>query len=254
MTSPDPVATKWVPIWNGGSGAGPQIPPVVNGQWLKGQGGVPVWSAISDADVPAVASGRLAPTANTNFTDWNACTTNGWYTSPNAANAPGGNAAWGAPGWLLGWVVCHNTSWPTQEVWAFTEYPARRWRRTCQNGGWQPWQLLDAPWANINNFSGYGGGCGDYDTSHWGPGRICKRAGVVYCEGLISIGGGAGTGVFTLPVDCRPGAGKGIIFNTANGAGTYPETWRVDSSGQVTVSLGPANWVTLSGVTFYAEG
>jgi len=32
----------------------PVTPPVVNGQWLKGVGGVPVWTALAPADLPAM--------------------------------------------------------------------------------------------------------------------------------------------------------------------------------------------------------
>jgi hypothetical protein len=255
MTSPDPAATKWVPIWNGGSGAGQQIPAPVNGQWLKGQGGAAVWQPWTTADLDAafVAAGqthRLGPNAVANISDWNSAVSNGWYTALSAANSPGGNAAFGAPGWLLGFVVDHNSSWPTQEVWAFTESPPRRWRRYCINTSWLPWQLLDAPWANIGSM-GWAGGFGDYG-SPWGPARFCKRAGVVICEGLVSVTGDAGAYAWTLPVDYRTSPGRQMIFHTA-AQNTQPETWRIDDAGGVRCSTGPQNWVTLTGVSFYAE-
>jgi hypothetical protein len=255
------VRLAFVFYGSGGASSGGGIPkPVVNGQWIKGVGGAAVWSPWTTADLDAAftAAGqthRLGPNAVANISDWNTAQTNGWYTALSAANAPGGNAAAGAPGWLLGTVVDHNNSWPTQEVWDFTAGgPQRRWRRQCINTSWQPWQLLDSPWYNINAFSGYAAGCGDYDASHWGPARICKRNGVVIGEGLVAVGAPNGTGVWTLPVDFRPLASRGIIFNTACGEGGHPETWRVDGSGQVTCSLGPVNWITVTGITFYAEG
>lgn len=259
MTSPDPVTTKWVPIWNAGDSASAStpVPTVVNGQWLKGVGGAAVWSPLNPAEIDTATGGGRLGTSCPVISDWNSALTNGWYTGLSAANGPGGNSANGAPGWLVGQVVDHNPSWPHQEVWAFTEAPPqRRWRRVCLNGGWQPWQLLDCPWSNINAFSGFAAGIGDYDTSHWGPSRVCKRNGMVICEGLITVPSlPAGYPAWTLPVDYRPLASRGVIFLTANSSGGGAlETWRVDGSGQVTCSTGPISWVTLSGVTFYADG
>lgn len=62
MSVPDPAVVDWVPLWS----LGPQstvIPPVVNGQWVKGVGGAAVWSAIVAADLPAQA----VPTYGTTF-------------------------------------------------------------------------------------------------------------------------------------------------------------------------------------------
>lgn len=253
QSAPPPASTKWVPVGPGMAG----IPtPVVNGQWIKGVGGAAVWSAIADSDVPSVGpGGRLNGNTSTSVvTDWNTVTATGWYTGVSAANGPGGNAAGGAPGWLLGMVVAHNPSWPTQEMWSFTEDPPRRWKRYMINGTWGVWRLLDAPWWNINAVSGYGAGIGDYGPP-WGPGRVCKRDGLVICEGLISVPGlGAGGNAFTLPVDYRTTPGRNIIFNTAfGGGGAQLETWRINDTGAVTCSTGPTSWVSLSGVTFYAD-
>jgi hypothetical protein len=69
MSVPDPSVVDWVPLWNLGSG--PTIPPVVNGQWLKGVGGAAVWAAITPADVgvpkltaSAITGGPPASPAN----------------------------------------------------------------------------------------------------------------------------------------------------------------------------------------------
>lgn len=47
MSVPDPATVDWVPLYNLQSA----IPPVVNGQWVKGVGGAAVWSAITPADI-----------------------------------------------------------------------------------------------------------------------------------------------------------------------------------------------------------
>lgn len=62
MSVPDPAAVDWVPLYNLQSA----IPPVVNGQWVKGSGGVAIWAAITPADITGlVSSGTRAakPTA-----------------------------------------------------------------------------------------------------------------------------------------------------------------------------------------------
>src|SRR5262245_3075004 len=44
----------------------PVVPTVVNGQWLKGVGGVPVWSALALADIPSQGvAGGLATLGST---------------------------------------------------------------------------------------------------------------------------------------------------------------------------------------------
>jgi hypothetical protein len=58
---PDPTTTRWLPF--GAVPPGLAIPsPVVNGQWVKGVGGVPVWSAITPADVglPKITTKTMA--------------------------------------------------------------------------------------------------------------------------------------------------------------------------------------------------
>jgi hypothetical protein len=46
--------------------AKPALPPVVNGQWVKGAGGVPVWAAIAQADVTGLVSALAAKEALVN--------------------------------------------------------------------------------------------------------------------------------------------------------------------------------------------
>jgi len=140
-------ATDYDTQWVAQSGG---IPPVVNGQWIKGVGGAAVWSPIADADVPALVtgSGRLGQ-KGVSITDWNAVYTNGWYMAAGAANAP--NEAAGA--WLIGIVTVHDNqfpstnTWVTQRVWCFTDDGnslARIWeRRATGAGAWGYWREVN---------------------------------------------------------------------------------------------------------------
>lgn len=90
--------------------------------------------------------------------DWNFALQTGFYMSDNAANAPGA-------GWYIGEVVAHNTSWVTQEVWAFTDPnpSANRWRRHCNNGNWGSWQKV-AP-TGLGNYFDAGLATSDANTA-----------------------------------------------------------------------------------------
>jgi len=47
-------------VWPGGSGLGGPIPqPVTNGQWIKGAGGLPVWSPIVAGDIKSAVDGQF---------------------------------------------------------------------------------------------------------------------------------------------------------------------------------------------------
>lgn len=67
--------------------------------------------------------------------DWNNAQTTGWFMASDAANAPTG-------GWFMGMVHVHNNEWVQQEIWAFTEFPTRRYRRSKLNGSWTGWQQV----------------------------------------------------------------------------------------------------------------
>ena len=70
--TPAPGSTDWVPIWGLGQGAS-YVPPVVNGQWLKGVGGAAVWSPITPADVglPKITfTGTTPPSAPADGDIW----------------------------------------------------------------------------------------------------------------------------------------------------------------------------------------
>lgn len=89
---------------------------------------------LADARLPA----RLGPTAQS-ISDWNSATSNGWYMSSTAANAPAG-------GWFIGHTENHGAAgWCTQTVHAFsgdTEGDTKTYRREQNNGSWGPWYRL----------------------------------------------------------------------------------------------------------------
>lgn len=67
--------------------------------------------------------------------DWNNALSTGWFMASDASNAPTG-------GWFMGMVHVHNNEWVQQEIWAFTEFPTRRYRRSKLNGSWSGWQQV----------------------------------------------------------------------------------------------------------------
>lgn len=89
---------------------------------------------VPDARLPA----RIGPTAQS-ISDWNSATSNGWYMSSTAANAPTG-------GWLIGHTENHGAAgWCTQTVHAFsgdTEGDTKTYRREQNNGAWGSWYRL----------------------------------------------------------------------------------------------------------------
>lgn len=89
---------------------------------------------LNDARLPA----RLGTVAQS-ITDWNAATSNGWYMSSTAANAPDGS-------WFIGSTENHGAlGWCTQTVHAFsgdTEADTKTYRREQNNGAWGTWYRL----------------------------------------------------------------------------------------------------------------
>jgi hypothetical protein len=80
-------------------------------------------------------------------------------------------------------------------------------------------------------------------------GYLKSQDGIVHLRGLIEDGAVPST-AFTLPAGCRPSGT--CIFITKCNAGDAEI--RVDSAGVVTVQSGDPNWVSLEGVSFYADG
>jgi hypothetical protein len=139
-TAVPPDATLW--------GSLAPIPPVVNGQWIKGVGGAMAWSAIADADVPALATGsRLGSIAMpVPGHDWNGALLNGYYMDVAAANQPVADGQW-----YIGEVFSHDgnaaASWITQRAWQFTAGAGSTvYERRKLNGVWSAWVPLTTEW------------------------------------------------------------------------------------------------------------
>ncbi|MCU1089739.1 hypothetical protein JAK45_18900 [Stenotrophomonas maltophilia] len=67
--------------------------------------------------------------------DWNNATSNGWFMASGASNAPTGD-------WHIGTVLVHNGDWISQEIFSFTQFPTRRWKRQKLGGSWSNWNLM----------------------------------------------------------------------------------------------------------------
>ena len=132
------------------SGNGLGVPsPVVNGQWVKGVGGIPVWQPITQADLPSNFG-----LTGTQVTDWNNAITPGFYwDSGSGANAPAGG------GFVLVGIV--QVAQPDaarpqkvdslrQMVWAARDTTGgnqmqESWERACIDGVWATWTATHAP-------------------------------------------------------------------------------------------------------------
>jgi hypothetical protein len=58
--APDPLTTDWLPLWQLGADTTALPLPVVNGRFVKGVGGFPVWTALGPSDVPGVVAADAA--------------------------------------------------------------------------------------------------------------------------------------------------------------------------------------------------
>jgi hypothetical protein len=180
--------------WASGQWGIPQ--PVVNGQFIKGSGGAAVWTAISDADVPAIASGgRLyangsaMPGANYN----NATADGFYYGIPTDANCPP-NATYYA-------VQVYNiTSTGNVRQIAYAYPNDNVYMRRQQDGGaWGPWICLHPKEVAIAQLSGtitYSGSgtqvLGALPSSYYTGQRVELFA----TFGIASTGAGAQTPAF----------------------------------------------------------
>ena len=113
------------------------------------------------------------------------------------------------------------------------------------------WKVVGVDVPYENGWTSYG--------APYGPGRFRKLAsGLVVMDGLIS-GGTVYAVAFTLPVGYRPTLGPGgvyrdLIFQSAVGGTLGYESARLNSSGGlVPYTAAASGWLSLVGVTFYAE-
>lgn len=128
-TVPGPVGPQ------GPAGAPAYPTPVVNGQWIKGVGGAAVWSAIADADVPAIATGRLSASSLT-IADYNNAINNGWYfATPGTPNQPPVNDWYAIASVMVdGFGSCRQTAYAYQSDSVFM--------RRLKDGAWGAWRDL----------------------------------------------------------------------------------------------------------------
>jgi Collagen triple helix repeat (20 copies) len=132
-TSAADYATDWATPSGG-------LPPVVNGQWIKGVGGAAVWAPIAQADLPS----NLAAQPTSYATDLNTCMSSGWYSfDPNTTNRPADDYGYVQ---TLALASYGNTR---QFAWRYNNED--RWQRRMQDGAaWGPWFPLHALYAENN--------------------------------------------------------------------------------------------------------
>ena len=121
------------------------VPPVVNGQWLKGVGGAAVWSALADSDI-STAAPRLQP-YNYVVADCNTMVNNGWYRALNAANGPPSST-----GHAMIHVVALDSAGNCRQV-AYDYSTDAAWVRRHTNGLWGNW-ILHQPIVGVIDGNG----------------------------------------------------------------------------------------------------
>jgi hypothetical protein len=232
---PNPATTDWVPL-AGGAG----VPtPVVNGQWVKGSGGAAVWSAIAQADLPANLQGQAPAFAGADYNNGLAA---GWYFGlPNDANAP--------PGGYYCHVLVFQFPGPQYKQVAHRYDSLDKFERIKAGGGaWSAWvqtQFAPVGWTNL----GYLNGWGTYPG--FGPARYRKdSSGYVHTAGLVAGGSSFGAQITTLPAGARPGVGLILSQLSASLACDF----RIDPSGAMyAIANASTTWISLDGITFFAE-
>lgn len=117
-------------------------------------------------------------------------------------------------------------------------------------------ELDDSGWVPINSFVNgwtyYGGG---YTGNVFSSAAWRKKNGIVFLRGLIAGGTTTGgTTMFTLPIGFRPLAGLTHLFAVASGDAF--SRIDIEGTGAVKTASAPlsASWVSLSNVSFIAEG
>jgi hypothetical protein len=241
MSVPDPSTTDWVPVWNiDDATTSPPIPkPVVNGQWIKGVGGAPVWSAIAQSDLGSSPIGANPPQLPNN--DFNQVAASGWYYASNTnANGP-------VADWLYVRALVLDANSQDQEAWTINvnAIPARRWRRQKVGGTWTPWKLRDDAVWHVVGAAGepaFQNGFVNYGT--FTPARFRMSGGIVIVQAMVR-NGTAGTVIWNMPVGYRPGAQ--ILAAIVSGEPPTGSRCDITVSGDLTCdSRNPQGWQAIN--------
>jgi hypothetical protein len=202
-----------------------------------------------------VSPARLAGVSG-QITDLNLATATGWYLGNSVTNSP--------PSTINSQIYLQVISWgagyAVQVAYLLTGNDKEEvWMRQQAGGTFQAWVRVtaspDGAWLSIASL-GWAAGITDY-SAPYGPCSYRKlSSGLVVLRGLTSwtTYAAAGTTAFTLPVGYRPTIN--MIFQTATSlSGAQPaETWRVNTDGTVTSGIASGSiWVSLTGVSFYAD-
>ena len=272
--------TPWAP-WS------VAVPPVVNGQWLRGAGGAAVWSPITPVDVVGITHNTqnvVVSAANTDL----AWPGGAAPTSLITVWTGGGSIrSLGAPTLDAARVVIMNWSGGTFTVLNGVTGGAGKPIYTRNNvnlvlGPLQDsielvYDLTSATWSEVGrnisiadldwivvgagNGPAYQNGYSSWDGMTAGsrmPRFRKLSSGLVVVDGIFHCPNPApSTNVaFTLPVGYRPNPTYGDVTFAVNGGGT-PVIAAVNGSGGVYVAAGalyPAgNWCYIDGIRFYAE-
>lgn len=226
QAAPDPATTAWVPL----GPAAPQLPPAVNGQWIKGVGGVPVWSAIAQSDLPVNMQAQESYASN----DANACTATGWYRlDSGAANSPSSSQYYH--------LQVYNMYGNQIRQIAYQIGYDTQWARRNDTGTWQPWVLwTDSGWtAAVLQFTS-GGWWSNYPTTY-AVSRFRKVSGIVYIEGLIQHPATPSSG--DIPFSVGPGYRPSAALLLTGACSGGVSRWDIGAGGGVSYT-GPVSGTT----------
>lgn len=101
--------------------------------------------------------------------------------------------------------------------------------------------VIGTGWSNLS----FGSGWTDYGSGFM-PGSYKKVGDLIFLRGLVKRTSGSGTTITTLPSGYRPPAQLLFAVHTNTGLGRVD----IDTSGNVTLVGGGADWVQLNGLVF----
>ena len=105
--------------------------------------------------------------------------------------------------------------------------------------------VIGTGWSNLSFGSGWTDYGGSYQT-----GQVKKVGDLIFLRGLVKRTSGSGATITTLPSDHRPPAQLLYGVHTNTGLGRVD----IDSSGNVSLQGGGADWVQLNGLVFSNVG